>query len=1659
MHSLYASLNISGGFDRFNEVCEHESSQEGSWINKAVAIVKEARTSKCTRSQASSVFEKNSYSFTSYQTRAIVCQLDKYYFYKTDSETQICLEIFSSLDAFSNEEVNDFGKFYNENKEFIQLDKNKKILDNIIRCILKSQPVNNYREVFMVLCFNDLEVINAIKNYIENLAIRRREVFQELPNLGFTGTKSVEIAKLFPEITIKNIKETFKVCEEKDLYDLLTFRADYNVNTTLKEVSDYEITNKDYKEKVVLRLSKSVYFAQYYEQFGSVDDLLTFKAALIWADSLGGAAGVDSNVISSYKNFAISNNNFEFLIAKKLTLNVYYRDVEVDISMFTTLSFEQREEIFNLHVKKFSPNSPLLALKILKITDNKIISEVLKQDFEKSEFKIVLDALNIHQKLLEINVIEEVMIKLLNSGVEPVFILETLNITEKNLIFKILLLGAQKTPVNIHKYKDLLSFDENQRKEIYDKIVSCDPNLAFKISLDPSDPFKIAHLFHTDYFFSHVLKFAKRQMNLIDLKFFNFSNEKAFEVIKVIVFSHPAYYLNLVTNLSKEQEEELLLGLLEKFAIIVGEHAHKFVKISDQVKYEIALKSAKNGISLKNIYSLICSFDVNKKFEVCKLCALYGIHNLLLNLDSMQFDEEKKYEILLITSNKDPITTARQFKVDFINLKNRACILSSCIENNFMTAKYAKNFLQNASEMNDLLAYLRPEQRVYVEFVLIEERTNLMILNSALATGNYTDDILINVLRHIQPIDMDIGNSRSLAHEKLRFINNSETTDLLIAEYAITHNIPHLISKCSLTQEGALHKLTKLCLQYNSSQCFIELIRVFDTKSIVYEIAKYNLNLLNKSFFEDIKGELFIMGSLFSNHKIKSFMFEGTFVEKFFFDSNYCSLAIELVKYGEGVITKRMARLMILDCRSGLNPEYRDLLLSRNLATSADLEIIEIKDIETLDHKIISANRYLEEISRLYNLNPNRVDLKRIFDIKMLKKDARFLKDLVPKNEVESSLKTAYESLSSRYNTFIGKHLFLNELRLISKEIRKLSLQTIKFKAPSERLLKYFSLWSFDAEKRSIALEGIQKLFLSTRKEYWLSMAKRSIEAADKVETEKLLKKRIKWIHGTTSHALVGLVNMGALVPTGQLLREGNVPLTGEINGSHNNLNNAKLSGEVLTRSWCEALKMYLEACTRFQVSYLFASSENGFFKHGLRFNPEEALKWAESEIIGDNIKFIDSVFIQILRIRMTMPDAESRLLPLKKMIEEHPKLEEEDKIKVLEAFTFRLAYTYTPQELKAVLDSNPYPIIFASQTIDPVSHSPKYFKGEAEFVVENKQYFGKDIQIAFTDKDNIEALEAVLKPFGVQVFDLDMARYLETMSMIIGSQDIEVTKKFNIQSKINFILQRDVLREYASLFPKEPVYKNTNGEIIKLKNPDFGRAGLKYQSYLKAVKEGDILPRNVHGAMHATRTTIWSQLLLNLYSNIDLTKTGLRTDINPLALAIAAAYHDGARDDDGPDHWDIPSSEKFLHYVKSGNFDFPDVNKYVHALANKDPEDNKFTCLIQMIVHDADCLEIIRVLRSLDQFQKNRLAILQLEHLSDEQLNEIDLVILEVSKFIEMTESRDIKHKFEEESRDYYLDVILLMNSDEFPTLYRLLVKEISQAKEAKYYTLLVTN
>jgi len=252
--------------------------------------------------------------------------------------------------------------------------------------------------------------------------------------------------------------------------------------------------------------------------------------------------------------------------------------------------------------------------------------------------------------------------------------------------------------------------------------------------------------------------------------------------------------------------------------------------------------------------------------------------------------------------------------------------------------------------------------------------------------------------------------------------------------------------------------------------------------------------------------------------------------------------------------------------------------------------------------------------------------------------------------------------------------------------------------------------------------------------------------------------------------------------------------------------------------------------------------------------------------------------------------------------------------------------------------------------------------------------------------------------------------------------------------------------------FP-EVVFHEDVEEIAK-SNED----GKEYGKHYDMVNKKMAPARGHHGAMHCVRVALWTQVLSKVYQ-----KLGREKIDNPILLATAGAFHDVAREDEGIDYWDNESSEALEKLLKHDEVDDVTTSRYVQTIREKDPKDGQFSTDMQRIVHDADCLDIIRVVGKWN-FSKKFLCFVDFD---DKQKTFCDQLVNEIADFISITEDIKVRNHLEHNSNDFYGDLVRLLfelkieGKSRFPLITGLVrddMREVLEVENAESFKTLLS-
>lgn len=244
-------------------------------------------------------------------------------------------------------------------------------------------------------------------------------------------------------------------------------------------------------------------------------------------------------------------------------------------------------------------------------------------------------------------------------------------------------------------------------------------------------------------------------------------------------------------------------------------------------------------------------------------------------------------------------------------------------------------------------------------------------------------------------------------------------------------------------------------------------------------------------------------------------------------------------------------------------------------------------------------------------------------------------------------------------------------------------------------------------------------------------------------------------------------------------------------------------------------------------------------------------------------------------------------------------------------------------------------------------------------------------------------------------------------------------------------------------------------------------------------------IARYIHGITHVSRTAIYILVLANLYRRYQLSEIEQLNPEDIKLLQIAALAHDSAREDEGIDRWDHESSLILYYYLRRIlNVPVAKAKIIAEAVANKDISDKGYfyiselnngliNCgfnstinilnfnktIYQQLIHDADCLDIIR---ARPHFDANYLDFYRLlgslgEVENSLAFNEMAQLICEIRSLISLQGDNyfeslsDIKTLYENEH--CFPSILRDIQSSNFPILnelsYLFLSKSILQNKQ----------
>lgn len=284
----------------------------------------------------------------------------------------------------------------------------------------------------------------------------------------------------------------------------------------------------------------------------------------------------------------------------------------------------------------------------------------------------------------------------------------------------------------------------------------------------------------------------------------------------------------------------------------------------------------------------------------------------------------------------------------------------------------------------------------------------------------------------------------------------------------------------------------------------------------------------------------------------------------------------------------------------------------------------------------------------------------------------------------------------------------------------------------------------------------------------------------------------------------------------------------------------------------------------------------------------------------------------------------------------------------------------------------SPFPVLFVSTRTKATAHP-----SGKEIVIERAQ-LGKDIDLVFVKPENLLEMQNWLKQFN-----------LEDKVKAYSSEYVEQMAALPIQHSPDQII--DYL-PYLTIEEQKLVSETLEQKVLPL--------------YQAAYPDGK--RRIHHGPMHALRAALIAQVLAEFYR-----KGGYALLTKLVNLINATGLHDGKRKNDGPDQWDDESGNQCEEILLELGVEPGIASLFNEAIADK--ESLHPNSLEHKILHDADCLEILRFMKNLDAFIFDKLWIYK--ELPQDTVIEL---IKEVCKFISLTEEESIKAYIENNDHPY---------------------------------------
>ncbi|CAM3718160.1 hypothetical protein [Parendozoicomonas haliclonae] len=206
--------------------------------------------------------------------------------------------------------------------------------------------------------------------------------------------------------------------------------------------------------------------------------------------------------------------------------------------------------------------------------------------------------------------------------------------------------------------------------------------------------------------------------------------------------------------------------------------------------------------------------------------------------------------------------------------------------------------------------------------------------------------------------------------------------------------------------------------------------------------------------------------------------------------------------------------------------------------------------------------------------------------------------------------------------------------------------------------------------------------------------------------------------------------------------------------------------------------------------------------------------------------------------------------------------------------------------------------------------------------------------------------------------FDTDISEP-DSKRTRVGTSAYRPTKHPIIHRKAKtFSLKIPKLQQESAL----PLYQPSDPRFFEITQSlvnRFHHAPLPGES-----RQPDKIARPIHGAIHQCRAAVWVAVLLSIRKGMeDPEALAFRGDYLPYVM-IAAMLHDSGRKGEGVDtpEWEKSSGENCEDFLLSMGCPSELAAECRRAIINKDGAVNGNKTLVEKLIHDADCLEIMRV-------------------------------------------------------------------------------------------------